>query len=127
MPAALPTSRRDRLRAALAALAALHSVAIGLGLSLAPDLAARLAGFSPVSPVFFARQGGAFHLVLGAGYWLEHRRHGTTWLLVLAKGTATVFLGAHVLAGEAAWSVPFSLLADAAMGLCGWLLRPRAR
>jgi multisubunit Na+/H+ antiporter MnhB subunit len=119
-------SRRDRLRGALAALAALHSVGIGLGLAFLPGWASGLAGFPPVTPVFFARQGGAFHLVLGVAYWLEHRRAGTTWLLLLAKGTATLFLGAATLGGGVPWSVPASLLADAGMGLAAWLLRPRA-
>jgi multisubunit Na+/H+ antiporter MnhB subunit len=123
---AADTSRRDRLRGALAALAALHSVGVGLGLAFLPGWSTALAGFPPVTPVFFARQGGAFHLVLGVAYWLEHRRAGTTWLLLLAKGTATAFLGAATLAGGVPWSVPASLLGDAAMALCAWLLRPRA-
>jgi len=120
------TSRRDRLRGALVVLAALHSVGIGVGLAFLPGLAAGLGGFPPVTPVFFARQGGVFHLVLGVAYWLEHRRAGTAWLLLLAKGTATLFLGAATLGGDVPWSVPVSLLADAGMGLCAWLLRPRA-
>lgn len=118
--------RRGRLRRALVALAALHSVTIGLGLAFLPDLAARLGGFEPVTPVFFARQGGAFHLVLGLAYWLEHRRAGTVWLLVLAKGLATAFLGASLLAGGVPWSVPVSAAGDAAMGLAALALRPRA-
>jgi len=119
------SSRRDRLRRAFVALAALHSLAIGLALAFLPDLAAPLGGFPQVRPLFFARQGGAFHVVLGLAYWLEHRVHGTVWLLMLAKATATILLGAATLGGEAAWSVPFSLLGDATLGLCAFLLRPR--
>jgi len=106
-------------------LAALHSVSLGLALAFVPDLVTGFGGFPPARPVFFARQAGAFHLVLGLGYWLEHRVAGTVWLLVLAKGAATLFLSAALLGGETAWSVPASLLGDAALGLGAFLLRPR--
>ena len=106
-------------------LVAAHSVAVGLALLAAPDLAARFAGFGPVAPTFFARQAGVFHLVLAAGYLLEHRR-GSVLLLVTAKATAFAFLTVSWLAGTSAWSLPFSGLSDGAMGLVAWWLWRRS-
>ncbi len=106
-------------------LVAAHSAAVGLGLLLAPDLATRFAGFGPVTPPFFARQAGLFHLVLAAGYLLEQRR-GSAALLVVAKASAFVFLTGSWLAGTSAWSVPFSGLSDGAMGLVAWWLWRRS-
>jgi len=102
-----------------------HSVAVGLGLLLVPDLTTRFAGFGPVTPTFFVRQAGVFHLVLAAGYLLEHRRGGVT-LLVAAKAIAFAFLVGSWLAGTSAWSVPLSGLSDGAMGLVAWWLWRRA-
>jgi len=118
--------REERQLRAYAALVAAHSLAIGLGLALAPDLATRLAGFGPVQPVFFARQAGAFHLALGIGYLLEARR-GSVALMVAAKGVATAFLGWSVLGGGAPWSVPVSGAADALMAVGALWLHRRAR
>ncbi len=106
-------------------LVAAHSVAVGLGLLLAPELATRFAGFGQLTPTFFARQNGVFHLVLAAGYLLEHRR-GSVALLVAVKAAAFAFLMGSWLAGTSAWSVPFSGLADGAMGLVAWWLWRRA-
>jgi hypothetical protein len=106
-------------------LVAAHSVAVGLALLVAPDFTARFAGFGPVTPIFFARQAGVFHLVMAVGYLVELRRGGVT-LLVFAKTTAFVFLTASWLAGAEAWSVPFSGLSDGAMALVAWWLWRRA-
>lgn len=106
-------------------LVAAHSLAVGLGLLLFPDLATRFAGFGPVTPIFFARQAGVFHLVLALGYLLEHRR-GSVTLLVAAKTTAFVFLTGSWLAGTSAWAVPLSGPSDGAMGLVAWWLWRRA-
>ena len=109
-------------------LVAAHSVAVGVGLAVAPDFAVRFAGFPPVSPVFFARQAGAFHLALAAGYLIEHLRYRGVTILVTAKAIATAFLLGATFAGGAPWSVPFSAAGDAAMGaLAWWLHRCAAR
>lgn len=107
-------------------LVAAHSVAVGLALLLAPDLATGFAGFGPVRPTFFARQAGIFHLVVAVGYLLEHRR-GSAALLVCAKGTAFAFLTVSWLGGAEAWSVPLSGLSDGGMALVAWVLWRRAR
>jgi hypothetical protein len=118
--------RAARLLRVFVALVALHSVAVGAGLAFLPDWAGRISGFGAVTPVFFAQQGGVFHIVLGIAYWGEHARTGGVSLLVFAKGCATVFLGAMVLRGGAPWAVPVSAVGDAAMGLCAWWLRRAA-
>lgn len=113
MAALAPRTVRD----GLVVLVALHSVAISLVLLFAPAWAASFGGWGEASPLFFVRQGGAFHLVVALGYLAELRRYGTVRLLLLAKGLAVAFLGGLWLAGEEAWSVPLSALGDAAMGL----------
>jgi hypothetical protein len=106
-------------------LVAAHSFAVGLGLTFLPGLAVRFAGFQSVIPIFFARQAGAFHLVLATGYVLEHVRHRSVVFLVTAKALAVVFLVGATLAGGAPWSVPFSAAGDALMGFGAWWLHRR--
>jgi hypothetical protein len=124
--ASAPGSGAERLLRAYVALVAAHSLAVGVGLAALPDLATTFAGFGPVRPLFFARQAGAFHLVLAVGYLLEARR-GSVALLVTAKATAAVFLGWATLAGGVPWSVPFSGAADGLMGIGALWLHRRAR
>jgi hypothetical protein len=76
--------------------------------------------------VFFARQAGAFHLALAAGYLVDHFRNRSVAFLVAAKAIATAFLLGATLAGGVPWSVPFSAAADAAMGALAWWLHRRA-
>jgi uncharacterized membrane protein (DUF441 family) len=116
----------QRLERAFVVLVATHSVAVGVGLAAVPAFATGFAGFPPVSPAFFARQAGAFHLALAAGYLVEHLRYRGVAFLVAAKAIATVFLLAATLAGGVPWSVPFSAAADAAMGALAFWLHRRA-
>lgn len=103
----------------------LHSVGVGVCLVFAPAWSAAFGGWGAASPLFFPRQAGAFHFVVAFGYWRELRRWRSVGLLVATKALATVFLlGAWAL-GEAAWAVPFSGLADAAMGAVVWWLHRR--
>ncbi len=115
-----------RLERAFVLLVAAHSAAVGVALALAPDLAVQLGGFPPVRPPFFARQAGVFHLVLAAGYLLEHFRRRGVLLLVTAKLTAAAFLALAVATGETAWAVPLSGAADGLMGVAAWWLHRRA-
>jgi hypothetical protein len=112
-----PRRRLARLEAPLVYLIAAHSLAIGLALVLFPAWVGRFGGWGELDPLFFARQGGAFHLVVVIGYLGEWRLYRNVRLMVATKALAFVFLGALWLAGEEAWSVPFSAAADGLMGL----------
>lgn len=118
--------REERQLKLFVILVAAHSLAIGAGLVAAPDLATAFAGFGEVRPLFFARQAGAFHLVLAVGYLIE-LRHGSVSLLVTAKFVALAFLGWATLEGGAPWSVSLSAAADGAMGAGALWLHRRAR
>jgi hypothetical protein len=110
---ALRLARAERL---LVVLVALHSVLVGAFLILAPQWGARFGGFGAVTPLFFARQAGAFHMVVAAVYIVEHRRYGGVLLLVLTKAIAVAFLALTAALSDSPWVVPFSALGDLAMG-----------
>ena len=95
-------------------LVALHSFAIGIMLIFTTAWVLQFAGWDEVSHLFFPRQSGAFHIVLAAGYLWEFRAHGTIRLMLLAKGTAVVFL-LIMSPWKEAWSVPFSGVFDGLM------------
>jgi hypothetical protein len=116
----------ERLERALVALIALHSVVVGLFLTLATEWGARFGGFPSPVPLFFPRQAGAFHFVVAAVYLVEYFRYRGVLLLVMTKSIAVVFLGLTTLLVAVPWLVPLSGVGDAAMGLAVVLLR-RAR
>jgi hypothetical protein len=107
-------------------LIALHSVGVGLFLVLVPGWGARLGGFGAVSPLFFARQAGAFHFVAATAYLVEYFRYRGVLLLAITKSVAVVFLLITSAVDEVPWVVPLSGVADGVMGLVVVLLR-RAR
>ncbi len=120
-----PGATRRRLLGPFVALVSLHSAAVGAALAFAPRWSASFGGFAPGAAGFFTRQGGVFHLVLGAAYALEWRAAGTVRLLLLAKAAGTLFLCATLLGGGAPWAVGISAAGDAAMLLAALALRPR--
>lgn len=95
-------------------LVSLHSLLIGIGLMVATDWILNFAGWGHVDHLFFPRQSGVFHVIVAAAYWWEHRRHGTIFIMVLAKTCAVVFL-LVMSPWKEAWSVPFSGIADGLM------------
>ncbi len=111
------------------ALVALHSLAIGVVLTLFPRWSLALGGFDPGAPLFFVRQGGAFHLVLGIAYLAQHLATGRLTLVILAKSCGTVFLAAMVIGGGTPWAVPAAAAGDALMAAVavGFHLRGRRR
>lgn len=115
-----------RLERALVVLIALHSVVVGLFLTLATEWGVRFGGFPSSVPLFFPRQAGAFHFVVAGVYLVEYFRYRGVLLLVMTKAIAVAFLGLTSGLAAVPWVVPLSGLADAAMGLSVWLLR-RAR
>ena len=108
-------------------LVALHTFAVGAGLFVIPSWALRFGGWQAVPPLFFPRQAGIFHFILGTAYLEEHRRWGSVRLLVLAKSFAVVFLIGAALLAPVPWFVPVSGVADGLMGLLAWLLHRQVR
>jgi hypothetical protein len=114
-----------RLEEALVLLIAAHSVVVGLLLLFATEWGARIGGFPPVTPLFFARQAGAFHLVVATAYLVEYFRYRGVLLLLLTKSIAVGFLGLVTLCSDVPWLVPLSGAFDALMGGAVFLLRRR--
>lgn len=111
-----PAARLARIERWLVVLVAIHSLAVGAMLLVAPAWSVSFAGWEGVDSLFFPRQAGAFHFVVAFAYLYEHRRLGSVNLLVLTKAFACAFLLSAVALGEAAWSVPFSGVTDGLMG-----------
>ncbi len=95
-------------------LVALHSFVIGIMLMFTTAWVLDFAGWVEISNLFFPRQSGAFHVIMALGYFLEYRAQGTIRLMLLAKGTAVVFL-LILSPWKEAWSVPFSGIFDGLM------------
>lgn len=111
----------------LVILVALHSSVVGVILLGAPRWAASIGGWGELDTVFFVRQGGAFHIVVAAGYLMEYFRHRTVSLLLTAKTLATVFLVLSWLADLAGpWALPFAALGDGLMAVLVFLAHRRA-
>ena len=116
---------RARVLSAWVVLVALHSYAVGAFLLFATEWGARFGGFGEVTPLFFARQAGAFHFVIATAYLVEWFVHRGVVVMLVAKASAVLFLVAVWTLGVDAWSVPLSAAGDAAMGLLTWFLRRR--
>jgi len=116
-----------RAERTLIVLIALHSIAVGLGLTLLTGWGARFGGFGEVRPTFFARQAGVFHFVVAFGYLYEFFRFRSIGMLLFAKSVAVVFLTLAFVLGQHAWLVPVSALGDAAMGAAAWWVHGKAR
>jgi len=108
-------------------LVALHTFAVGAGLFFVPEWALRFGGWQVIPPLFFPRQAGIFHFILGIAYLEEHRRFGGIALLVLAKSFAVVFLLGAALLSTVPWFVLVAGIGDGLMALVAWLLHRRAR
>jgi len=105
---------------------ALHSLAVGLFLTLATEWGARFGGFPSPVPLFFPRQAGAFHFVVAAIYLVEYFRYRGVGLLVMTKSIAVVFLFLTALLESVPWVVPLSGIGDGLMAGAVVLFR-RAR
>lgn len=112
-----PAGRWQQLERIFVWLVALHSLAVGAMLLFAPVWSVAFGGWPGATPLFFPRQAGVFHFVAVLGYLLEYHRSRTVTLMVGTKTIAFVFLLTMWAMGEPAWSVPFSGLADGAMGV----------
>lgn len=122
MTGTIDWSRIERL---LIVLIALHTFGVGLALIFFTRAGAALGGWAQVEPLFFARQAGVFHLLLGTAYLIDYVRHRSVLLLLIAKTTAVVFLATITLLDHAPWVAPLSCLADGLMGLAVLIVRRR--
>jgi hypothetical protein len=118
--------RLATLERVLVVLIALHSLAVGLFLTLATEWGARFGGFPSPVPLFFPRQAGAFHFVVAAIYLVEYFRYRGVGLLVMTKSIAVVFLFLTALLDSVPWVVPLSGIGDGLMAAAVVLFR-RAR
>ncbi|HHJ53318.1 MAG TPA: hypothetical protein ENJ89_09010 [Caldithrix abyssi] len=107
-------------------LVALHSLAIGLGLIFLPAVYLKYFGFVNGQSGFFQAQGGVFHLVMVAAYWMAARRIDRSSAMVLfsivAKSMGAVFLLIYFFLVEQAWIVIVSALGDGIMAVLIWWL-----
>jgi len=111
----------------LVVLIALHSYAVGAMLLFFPDWSVHFGGWpDAVYPQFYIRQGGAFHLVLATAYLIEYFRTRSVTLLIFAKCCATVFLTSCSIYYGYPWVLPLSAAADAAMGVCAFVVHRKA-
>ena len=118
--------RLATLERALVVLIALHSLVVGLFLTLATEWGARFGGFPSPVPLFFPRQAGAFHFVVAAIYLVEYFHYRGVGLLVMTKSMAVVFLFLTAALDSVPWVVPLSGVGDGLMAVAVVLLR-RAR
>lgn len=127
--------RLSRLAEPFVYAVALHSFVVGVAMTAAPRWILAFGGFAD-APSFFVRQGGVFHLVLSTVYFLEWRRRQRLGAMLVAKWSASIFLVASILSGEApAWAVKVSLVGDGAMAVVATVMAlslaeprgPRAR
>ncbi len=114
--ASITPGRARRLEWWLVTLIAAHTYAVGLALLAVPGWALRFGGWEVVPPLFFPRQAGVFHLILGTGYLVEFRRSRGIVLLLTAKACAAVFLLGATALSHVPWFVTFAGVADGLMG-----------
>lgn len=96
---------------------ALHSLALGSALLVAPLSAVRFCGWEVGGPVFFPSQVGIFLMVLASAYAAAVRYRPFAWLLVLSRAVAVPFLVVHYCLGTAPGVLLGAAALDALMGL----------
>ncbi|MGB5161455.1 MAG: hypothetical protein WBP10_00940 [Thermoanaerobaculia bacterium] len=123
-----PDSFWPRAETWLIVLISIHSYAVGFFLLFLTRWGADFGGWGEVSPLFFARQAGIFHVVVATGYLNEYFRYGGISLLLTAKIMAVLFLVSMMMVAEPApWTIPLSAIGDGAMGLVAYLVHRKAQ
>jgi len=123
-----PDSFWPRAETWLIVLIAIHSYAVGFFLLFLTRWGADFGGWGEVSPLFFARQAGIFHVVVATGYLNEYFRYGGISLLLTAKIMAVLFLVSMMMVAEpATWTIPLSAVGDGLMGLVAYLVHRKAQ
>lgn len=133
MPLSPSETRREaafwqRVETWLIVLISVHSYVVGFFLMFLTRWGAAFGGWGNVSPLFFARQAGIFHIVVGTGYLYDYFRHGAVTFLLITKILAVLFLASVMMVAEPApWAIPLSAVGDGAMGLVAYLVHRKAR
>lgn len=127
MSEGIAATGRERLLGWLVAAIALHSLGIAAVLLFAPDWGVRLGSFSALQPRFFARQAGAFHVVVAVVYLYEWFRYRGVTLLLITKCIAVLFLVTAPWFEPVPWPIPVSAAGDAVMAALVWTLRRGVR
>ena len=123
-----PDSFWPRVETWLIVLIAIHSYAVGFFLLFLTRWGADFGGWGEVSPLFFARQAGIFHVVVATGYLNEFFRYRGISLLLTAKIMAVLFLVSMMMVAEPApWTIPLSAIGDGAMALVAYLVHRKAQ
>ena len=65
-------------------------------------------------------------MVVAIGYLVEHLRHRTMTLLLLAKCLAVAFLVTSTVTSQVPWVVPMSAAVDGLMAVAALLIRRRS-
>lgn len=124
----LQTELWQRVETWLIVLIAIHSFVVAFFLIFLTRWGAAFGGWGEVSPLFFARQAGVFHVVVGVGYLLEYFRYRGVSFLLATKVLAVLFLASMMVVAEPApWAVPLSGVADALMALIVYLVHRKAQ
>jgi len=102
-------------------LTAIHSFFVGLGLIIQlPDLMI-LFGFDHIQQPFFPAQGGVFHIIMAAAYFIAARKPESNSPLIAfiigVKITAALFLFLYFVFIQKIWMILFSGLGDGIMAI----------
>ena len=117
----------QRLEKWLIILISAHSFMIGVFLLFFTRWGTALGGWPELVPLFFARQAGAFHLVVTCGYLLDYFKHGSVTFLLITKILAVTFLtGVMIHDPSSPWSVPVSAVGDGLMAMIVYLVHRKA-
>ena len=99
----------------------LHSALIGINLIVLPAECFTYLNYNELNEPFYAYQGGVFHIVMAAGYYLaalaRHERKIFLLFIIIVKFCATVFLLIYFAFEKQIIIVLFSGLTDFIMGL----------
>ena len=117
----LPRAFFRRMLRVVLTVASVHSLALGLFLSLYTNPFLELMAFRVQADIFYPQQSGVFLFILGIGYGIaasEPDRHkGLVALAIVSKGLAILFLFYHVLVLQPPEQVLLAAIYDTAFFL----------
>ena len=106
-----------RVKTAVVALVAAHSIILGLAMLFYPRETMRICGWDYDGPTFFPSQSGVFLLLLGMAYAIGARQRQFARFLVASKAVAVAFLLSHIISGTAPPAALLAAIADGLMGI----------